>query len=172
MNIFYKYFVAKVLRLLPLIFLFYISLKDDTLFNIKFFDFFSSINLQYIIIYYWVLKSPQILGYGFIFIAGIITDVILGLPMGISSLSYLAIATLAAYTRIVTVRISLLTDWFTFVPALLTANFTYFLVLYFNDMPVNYLSLLLGALFTFLLYPFLWFIFEILRRLMKVGAHA
>ena len=158
----------KFFEILPIIFLFFISFNGNSIIDLNFF----SISLHYIIVYYWVLRQPGTLGYGFIFIAGIITDVILGLPMGISSLSYLAIATLAAYTRIVTVRISLLTDWFTFVPALLTANFTYFLVLYFNDMPVNYLSLLLGALFTFLLYPFLWFIFEILRRLMKVGAHA
>ena len=172
MAIHYRNFVTTILRLLPLIFLFYISLKDDTLFNIKFFNLFSSINLQYIIIYYWILKSPKILGYGFVFIVGIITDVILGLPMGISSLTYLSIAAFAAYTRIVTVRISLLTDWFTFIPALLIANFIYFFVLYFNDIPVNYLSLLLGALLTFLLYPFLWIVFEILRKLMKVGTHA
>ena len=162
MAIHYRNFVTTILRLLPLIFLFYISLKDDTLFNIKFFNLFSSINLQYIIIYYWILKSQKILGYGFVFIAGIITDVILGLPMGISSLTYLSIAAFAAYTRIVTVRISLLTDWFTFIPALLIANFIYFLSLYFSNYSIEYLLLFKNSVSTFVFYPILWGIFSLL----------
>jgi len=171
MSLIYKLFLVKILQFLPVILLFYISLKDDSIFHFKLFDLLS-LNFQYIIIYYWVLKNPQILGYGFIFLAGIITDVILGLPMGISSLSYLAIATLAAYTRIVTVRISLLMDWITFIPALLSANLIYFLVLYFYDIPINYIHLLTGSFFTFVMYPFLWILFELLRRLMKLGTHA
>lgn len=167
----YKFFIIKLLRLFPLVLLFYISLKDDSLFNLKFFDFLS-LNFQYIIIYYWVLKSPQILGYGFIFLAGIVTDVILGLPMGISSLSYLSIATFAAYTRIVTVRISLLMDWFTFAPALLLANLIHFLVLYSYDISINYLNIFSGSLFTFIFYPLLWGAFEIIRRFMKVSGNA
>ena len=141
MSLIYKHFILKIFQLLPLLLLFYICLKDDSLFHFEFFDLLS-LNFQYIIIYYWVLKNPQTLGYGFIFLAGIITDVILGLPMGISSLSYLAIAALATYTRIVTVRVTLLTDWLTFIPALLSANLIYFLVLYFFNIPINYLNLL------------------------------
>ena len=122
MSLIYKHFILKIFQLLPLLLLFYICLKDDSLFHFEFFDLLS-LNFQYIIIYYWVLKKPKILGYGFIFFAGIITDVVLGFPMGISSLSYLTVASLATYTRIVTVRVSLLADWITFIPALLSANF-------------------------------------------------
>ena len=113
-----------------------ISLKDDSIFHFSFLDFISC-NFQYIIIYYWVLKKPENLGYGYIFTAGIITDVIFGLPMGASPLSFLIIAMLATYTRIVTVKITLLTDWIAFAPALLAANFTFFLVLYFNNIEVD-----------------------------------
>ena len=171
MSLIYKHFIAKILQIIPLILLFYISLKDDSLFNHKFFDFFS-LNFQYIIIYYWVLKNPQILGYGFIFLAGIFTDVIIGLPMGTSSLSYLVIASMAAYTRIVTVRISLITDWLTFIPSLLVANIIYFLILYLYDIPVNYLYLLISSFCTFLVYPFLWIIFELIRKITRGGANA
>ena len=171
MSITYKNFISKIVQLLPLILLFYISFKDDSIFHFEFFDFLS-INFQYIIIYYWVLKKPKILGYGFIFFAGIITDVVLGFPMGISSLSYLTVATFATYTRIVTVRVSLLTDWVTFIPALLSANFIHFLVLYFHNLPIDYLYLLVGAIFTFAIYPFIWIIFELLRKLIKIGAYA
>ena len=112
----------KFLELLPLLLLLFISLNGNSVINFKFF----SINLHYILIYYWVLKRPQALGYGFIFLSGIITDVILGLPIGVNALTLLVIATIAAYVRVVTVRISLLYDWMTFIPALLFANFTAF----------------------------------------------
>jgi len=171
MSLIYKFFIVKLLRLFPLVLLFYISLKDDSLFNFSFFNFLS-LNFQYIIIYYWVLKSPQVLGYGFIFLAGIVTDVILGLPMGTSPLSYLSIATLAAYTRIVTVRTSLLMDWFTFAPALLLANLIHFLVLYFYDISIHYLNIFTGSLFTFIFFPILWGVFEVIRGFMKVSQNA
>ncbi len=169
MGVIYKHALYKILQFLPIIFLFFISLKDDVLFGLKFFEFLS-INLQYIIIYYWVLKNPHILGYGYIFLAGIITDVILGLPLGLSPLSYLAIAALATYTRIVTVRINLITDWMTFVPPLLSANLIYFLVLYFYDIPVSYINILKGSFFTFIAYPLFWIFFEFLRKLMRGDA--
>ena len=103
----------KFLELAPLLLLLFISLNGNSVINFKFF----SINLHYILIYYWVLKRPQALGYGFIFLSGIITDVILGLPIGVNALTLLVIATIAAYVRVVTVRISLLYDWMTFIPA-------------------------------------------------------
>ena len=165
MGIIYKHILPKFFRIIPLFLLFYISLKDDVLLDFSFFKILS-LNLQYIIIYYWVLKNPNILGYGSIFLAGIITDVILGLPLGLSSLCYLSISAFATYTRIVTVRINLLTDWLTFIPALLMSNLIYFLVLYFSDISVNYINILLGSFFTFLIYPVFWLPFEFLRRAM------
>ena len=158
-----KNLASKFINLLPLILLFFLCLKDDTIFSFRFFDYLT-INMQYIVIFYWVLKKPEILGYGFIFLAGIITDVILGLPMGISSLCYLTISTMATYTRIVTVKITLFTDWLTFIPALLAANLVYFLVLYFYGTPVSYVNILSASFFTFILYPFIWLPFEIFRR--------
>ena len=166
----YKHFMLKILQFFPLILLFLICIKDDSLFHFKFFDLLS-FNFQYIIIYYWVLKNPQILGYGFIFLAGIITDVILGLPIGISSLSFLTVALVATYIRIVTVKITLLVDWLTFIPALLAANLIYFLVLYFNDIYINYLNLLTTSLSTFIIYPLVWGLFEVFRRFVKVSTH-
>ena len=38
-----------------------------------------SINLHYILVYFWVLRMPSALGFGFIFLAGLITDVIFDL---------------------------------------------------------------------------------------------
>ena len=66
----FKEIKFKFLELIPLLLLFFISLNGNSVIDFKFF----SINVHYILIYYWVLKRPQALGYGFIFLAGIITD--------------------------------------------------------------------------------------------------
>jgi len=150
-------------QLVPLIILFYISLNGISVIDLKFF----SINAHYILVYFWVLRQPKTLGYGFIFLSGIINDVVFGLPLGISSLSLLAVAAVAAYVRVVTVRISLFTDWISFIPALLIANFIYFIALYFSDYSINYIFLFKNSISTFIFYPIFWTIFTLLLNLMK-----
>ena len=113
---------TKVLNYLPLLILFFISLNGNSIIDLSFF----SINLHYILVYYWVLRDPKLLGYGFIFLSGIISDVIFGTPIGVTALSLLVVASVAAYVRVVTVRISLINDWISFIPALLLANFFLF----------------------------------------------
>ena len=110
-----KDFWYKFIGSLPLILLFLIALNGNSVINIK----FVSVNIHYIFVYYWVLRQPQNMGYGFIFLSGIISDVVLGLPLGINSLSLLFIAGVAAYVRVVTVRINLINDWISFIAALL-----------------------------------------------------
>ena len=113
-----KNFRVKFLELIPLILLFIIVFNGISVIDFNIF----SINVHYILVYYWVLRKPQILGYGFIFLSGVITDVVFGLPLGASALAVLIISVVAAYVRVVTVRITLLNDWIAFVPALLLAN--------------------------------------------------
>ena len=164
----FKEIKMKFLELIPLFLLFFISLNGNSVIDFKFF----SINVHYILIYYWVLKQPQALGYGFIFLSGIITDVVFGLPIGISALTLLIIASVAAYVRVVTVRPSLLYDWMSFIPALLIANFIYFIALYFSNYSIDYLYFFKNSIFTFIFYPVLWIFLEILLRITKPGFHA
>ena len=153
----------KFLELIPLILLLYISLNGISVIDFNFF----SINLHYILIYFWVLRQPQALGYGFIFLSGIITDVVIGLPLGISGLSLLTVAAVAAYVRVVIVRISLMNDWISFIPALLLANFIYFIALYFSNFTIDYFYLLKNSAFTLIFYPVLWAIFTLLIKFMR-----
>ena len=153
----------KFFEILPILLLFFISLNGSSIINIKFF----SANIHYILVYYWVLRQPQSLGYGFIFLSGIISDVVLGLPLGINALSLLIVAAVAAYVRVVTVRITLVNDWISFVPALLFANLIYFSSLYFSDYSVDYFYLLKNSVFTFIFYPILWGFFSLILNLMK-----
>jgi len=153
----------KFFELVPIFLLFFITLNGKSVIDFK----VLSINVHYILIYYWVLRQPQALGYGFIFLSGIITDVVFGLPIGVSALALLAVAAVAAYVRVVTVRISLVNDWISFIPALLLANFIYFMSLYFSNYSIDYLYLFKNSVFTFIFYPILWLLFTVLLKLMK-----
>ena len=164
----FKEIKLRFFELIPLLLLFFISLNGNSVFDFRFF----SINVHYILVYYWVLRNPHILGYGFIFLSGIITDVVFGLPMGATALTLMIVAAVAAYIRVVTVRASLLSGWMSFIIALLISNFIYFITLYFSDYSIDYLYLLKNSIFTFLFYPFLWVIFGILINLTKSGSHA
>ena len=160
----YKQIKFRFFEFLPLLLLFFISLNGNSIIDLKLF----SINIHYILVYYWVLRQPQSLGYGFIFLSGIISDVVFGFPLGVNALSLLIIAAVAAYVRVVTVRITLINDWISFIPALLLANFIYFLSLYFSNYSIDYLYLLKNSIFTFIFYPILWGGFSLILRLIKL----
>ena len=164
----FKEIKLKIFELIPLLLLFFISLNGNSVFDFRFF----SINVHYILVYYWVLKRPQTLGYGFIFLSGIITDVIIGLPLGINALTLLVVASVAAYVRGVTVRISLFNDWLSFIPALLIANSVYFIVLYLSNYSIDYLYFFKNSIFTIIFYPLLWLIFGILANFIKSESNA
>ena len=158
-----KHVRLKFFEVIPVLFLFFISLNGSSVIDFTIF----TVNVHYILIYFWVLRQPEALGYGFIFLSGIITDVLFGFPIGATSLSLLIIAAVAAYVRVVTVRISLINDWISFVPALLLANFVYFITLYYSDFSINYLYLFKNSIFTFIFYPILWVVFSLILKLMK-----
>jgi len=153
----------KFLELVPLFLLFFISLNGISIININFF----SVNIHYILVYYWVLRKPQSLGYGFIFLAGIINDIMLGFPIGVNALSLLAVAAVAAYVRVVTVRIQLINDWVSFIPALIFANVVYLIALYYSNYSFDYLYLVKNSIFTFIFYPILWIFFSIFLNFSK-----
>ena len=166
MAIIYKNFRASVINILPLLILYYLSISEiDTHFS-NMFEILS-FNLQIIIIYYWMLKNSSVLGNGHIFFAGILNDVVMGLPLGISSISYLTVSLVASYIRQVTVNISLFTDWFTFLLAIFFSNLVYLvLILNFTNLQISYVDVSYNAFFTFLFYPFIWTIFNFYQRIM------
>ena len=165
-----KVIKENLLRLAPLILLVYICISE---FHTQFYFWkIFSFNLQFIIIYYWILRDPSILGYGFVFLCGIINDVILSLPLGTSSLSYLFVSLVAAYVRNATVRSTLFTDWFTFVVAILGGNMlNYFLIKNFTEMQTEYTSVFYDSMFTFILYPAFWALFELYKRAISLRTY-
>ena len=162
MPLLYRNLKSRFIGLVPVILLLIISLNGSSIVDLKLF----SINAHYILVYYWTLRRPQLLGYGLIFLSGIITDVIYGLPLGINALVLLIVAGTAAYVRVVTVRITLINDWISFIPALFLANFVYFISLYFSDFSIDYLDLFKNSIFTLAFYPVLWGVFSFILNFM------
>jgi len=150
---------------LPLILL-YISVFNEFDFNYLNYRYFS-FNFPFILIFYWSLKRIETLGYGYIFIAGMFNDAVLGFPIGISSLTYLIICGFAAYLRNITLRPSLIKDWLYFLFTILVANsINYFLLTSFFLIEINYYEILGNIIFTFLLYYIFAYIFDIYRKIL------
>ena len=138
-----------LLRLGPLIILYISVLNEIDLNYLKIF----SLNFPFILIFYWSLRKSESLGYGYIFVAGLINDVVTGLPIGISSFNYLLICGFAAYLRTITLRPNLVKDWFFFLFTILVVNsLSYSALKIFFSIDLNYNNLFINIFFTFIFY--------------------
>ena len=159
-------FSRKLLSLGPIILLYASVLNefDFNYLNLKYFSF----NFPYILIFYWSLKGEGRLSYVLVFIAGLINDVVIGLPLGISSITYLFICVFAVYLRNITLRVSLIKDWFFFLFTILVINSIFYsiLVVFFN-VKIDYYNLLFNVLYTFLFYYFFSYIFGYYLNLLR-----
>ena len=120
--------LSKITNLGPLILLYYLSISEIDSYFENYFEILS-FNIQLIIIYFWVSKRPEVLGSGHIFLAGLINDVVMGFPLGISSLSYLIIIFFGTYVRNKSVNTTMASDWFTFFLAMIFSNILFFSLL-------------------------------------------
>ena len=156
-------FLRSLLFYFPTLILF-LSVFNEHDFNYLKIQYFS-FNFVYILIFYWTLRSPNQLGYISIFLAGIINDVIMGLPIGISSLCYLLICSVTAYIRNITLIYNFINDWISILFTLLLINSIQILILDFIfNYNLDYLSYLINSGFTFLLYPLFYLIFNYLDQ--------
>ena len=114
-------FINKIFNAGPLILLYYLCISEVDTNLEKMFEIFT-LNFQIILIYFWVIKRPDIMANGHIFLAGLINDVVMGFPLGISSLSYLIIIFVGTYVRNKSVNTTIASDWFTFFMAMIFSN--------------------------------------------------
>jgi rod shape-determining protein MreD len=151
MGLRHKNFIKKILSKAPLIFLFVSVLNnyDFNHLNLKYFSF----NFSYILIFYYSLKKSESLGYTYIFIAGLFNDVVIGTPIGLSSLMYLILCVAASYLRNITLRPSLTKDSIFFLITILIINSLLFLSLNFIfNYELSYIDQIINIIFTFLFY--------------------
>jgi len=151
-----KYFLHKYTP----VFLLFTSILNEIDFNLEFKYF--SFNFVYILIFYYSLKREEGgIGYILIFIAGLFNDVVNGLPMGISSLSYLLLCAAAAYLRNITLRPNLIKDWIFFLMTILILNFiTYTYLILFFSYEINYFDQVKNIIGTFIMYFIFSYVFR------------
>ena len=161
--------IRKIINYGPIIFLYYLCISElDTHFE-NYYEILS-FNIQLIIIYFWSLKRSEILGNGHVFFAGLLNDVVMGIPLGLSSISYLVVSFVATYVKNMTVNTSITSDWFTFFIAIFFSNLTFFiLVTNFVEMTISVTDISYNTFFTLIFFPFFWFIFNFYNTIITPG---
>ena len=149
----------KLYSWLPIIFL-YISVLNEFDFNYLKLDYFS-FNFPFILIFYFTLKDFKHFDYFLVFMAGLINDTVVGLPLGVSSFSYTLICIATSYLRNITIRPHPIKDWFYFlftISLINSINYTVLTLFFsYNVILINYL---LNNFFTFLLYLVFVYLFK------------
>ena len=145
-NLFYKIYTW-----LPILALF-ISVFNEFDFNYLNIDYFS-FNFPFILIFYFALKAYQRFDYFLVFLAGLFNDTVVGLPLGISSLSYILICIFATYLRNITISPNLIKDWFYYLFIISLINSVNFTVLFlFFSYELDITLFIVNNFFTFLFY--------------------
>ena len=137
------------------------SILNEIDFNnlgLKYFSF----NFSYILIFYYSLRRSESLGYTFIFVAGLFNDVMNGIPMGTSSLSFLLICAATSYLRNITLRPNIIKDWIFFLITISFLNFISFIVLMLIfKQELDHFDQIINITWTFLLYLVFSYLFNI-----------
>ena len=155
----------------PLILLYYLCISEVDTNLEKIFEIFT-LNFQIILIYFWVLTRPEIMANGHIFLAGLINDVVMGMPLGLSSLSYLVVSFVATYVKNMTVNTSITTDWFTFFIAIFFSNAIFLiLAVNFSNLTITFIDISYNVFFTLIFFPFFWFLFNVYSRIITSGTN-
>ena len=143
----------------------FLSVFNEHDFNYLKIQYFS-FNFVYILIFYWTLRNPDSLGYFSIFLAGVINDVVIGIPIGTSSLCYLILCAVTAYIRNITLSPNFVKDWFSFLFTMILINSIQVIILDLIFLiEINYTSYVVNTGFTFLFYPMFFVVFNFLTEL-------
>ena len=146
-----KSFFSRIYYWLPVIVLF-ISVLNEFDFNYLNLNFFS-FNFPFILIFFFTLKDFKNFDYFLVFIAGLINDTVVGLPLGISSLSYMLICIATSYFRNITIRPNPVKDWFYFLFVISLVNsISYSILTLFFSYNLLLWNYLINTFFTFLFY--------------------
>ena len=122
---------------------------DCNYLNLKYFSF----NFPFILIFFFTLKDFKHFDYFFVFLAGLINDTVVGLPLGISSLSYILICITTSYYRNITIRPNTIKDWIYFLFILSLVNsINYSILTLFFSFELILMNYLVNTFFTFLFY--------------------
>ena len=137
---------------------------DFNYLNLKYFSF----NFPFILIFFFTLKEFKHFDYLLVFLAGLINDTVVGLPLGISSLSYILICIATSYFRNITIRPNPIKDWFYFLFIISLINsINYSILTLFFSFDLILINYLVNTFFTFLFYIIFVSIFKYYLKILN-----
>ena len=141
-----------------------ISIWSATLFaqfslNLNFYKFF---NMTYLLIYFFTFNNYKYFSFFSMFILGLITDSISGIPFGTSSLAYMTIYKIAVFQETIKLRTNFFAEWVALGIALFIAYTVILIVLYLSKTSFEPLIHIYNFMGSFILYPFIWFVLKFL----------
>ena len=154
-----KNWLYKVYTWLPILLL-YISVLNEFDFNYINIQYFS-FNFPFLLIFYFAIKEYSRFDSLLVFFAGLINDTVVGLPLGISSCSYILVCIFASYLRNITIRPNLIKDWFYFLFVISLINsINYSVLFFFFSFELDIMFYVVNNFFTFLIYVPVTYFFD------------
>ena len=140
------------------------SIWSTTLFaqfslNLNFYKFF---NMTYLLIYFFTFNNYKYFSFFSMFILGLITDSISGIPFGTSSLAYMTIYKIAVFQETIKLRTNFFAEWIALGIALFIVYTVILIVLYLSGASFEPLVHIYNFIGSFILYPFIWIILKLL----------
>ena len=127
--------------------------------NLNLYKFF---NTTYLLIYFFTFNNYKYFSFFSMFILGLITDSISGIPFGTSSLAYMTIYKIAVFQETIKLRTNFFAEWIALGIALFIAYTVILIVLYLSKTSFEPLIHIYNFIGSFILYPFIWFVLKFL----------
>ncbi len=127
--------------------------------NLNFYKFF---NMTYLLIYFFTFNNYKYFSFFSMFILGLITDSISGIPFGTSSLAYMTIYKIAVFQETIKLRTNFFAEWIALGIALFIAYAVILIVLYLSEVSFEPLVHIYNFIGSFILYPFIWLVLKLL----------
>ena len=154
-----KNWLYKIYSWMPILILF-VSVFNEFDLNYITIEYFS-FNFPFLLIFYFALKEYGRFDFLLVFIAGLINDTVIGLPLGVSSFSYILVCIFASYLRNITIRPNLIKDWFYFLFVISLINsINYSVLFFFFSFELDIMFYIVNNFFTFLLYVPITYFFD------------
>lgn len=118
--------------------------------------------MTYLLIYFFTFNNYKYFSFFSMFILGLITDSISGIPFGTSSLAYMTIYKIAVFQETIKLRTNFFAEWIALGIALFIAYAVILIVLYLSGGSFEPLVHIYNFIGSFILYPFIWLVLKLL----------
>ena len=139
-----------------------LSILSTTIFsqfslNLNLYKFF---NTTYLLIYFFTFNNYKYFSFFSMFVMGLISDSISGIPFGTSSLAYMTIYKIAVFQETIKLRTVFLSEWIALGIALFISYCIVLITLYISGGSFSLETYIYNFVGSFFLYPFVWFILK------------